>query len=414
MFIEDIVGRIYDPLSVSCHLVVISDGSPLTQVKDTESGLFEPNRALSPTVIYPDVVAQTDDGSWNSTQVNYMLANIKWFVSVVEGGKQVYKDITTVKDWEGGYEIVKEGYYRGSIRILRNLEKTQAASLYFEADLPDTRMDNNFHLKSDEAILNTFEKVGDKYSISLKTADQFEYNPFLDKLLLYDYKVAHGLISASVEAKEACYDGYQYEHDIPFEVHKGVKVITSGYTAKLFAVGANGSMTAISVGASELLSLTATAIKLDLRLVEQRDYAIQIIVGSKVVTTKQFSINRAYPQLQHEITNRTPIHHSDIYYNTDLKVSVASNGGDVECPECFADILWNTIASNVAAGSTTEHTWNFGGSLSVLIANLGLGESIKDYVRVRRSVEQKPAFNFAADKDGNYFTDKDGNYLIFQ
>ena len=39
-FQEDIVGRIYSPLNVSCHLVCISEGSPLTQVKDSETGLF--------------------------------------------------------------------------------------------------------------------------------------------------------------------------------------------------------------------------------------------------------------------------------------------------------------------------------------------------------------------------------------
>lgn len=411
---EDIVGRVYSPLNVSCHLVVVSDGSPLTQVKDTETGTFEPNRKLSPTVVLPDVVAQADDGSWVTPQVNYLLANIKWYVSVAESGKQVFKDITTVADWQGGYEIVAEGSYRGAIRILRNLEKAQAASLYFEADIPDTRMASNFHVKSEEVVLNTFEKVGDKYAVSLVGADQFEYNPFLDQLLLYDYKVAHGIISASSAARAACLDGYQYEHEVEFEVHKGATAITSGYTVKLCAVGSGGSMTALSAGAGEVLSVGTTAVKLDLRLVEQQDYAIQVYVGTQPVATRQFSISRAYPQLQHEVVNRTPIHHSDIFYNTSLRVSAASNGSVLEYPECQASILWNTVASNVAAGATTEHTWNYGGSLSVLVENLGLGESIKDYVRVRRAVEQKPAFCLATDKSGNYYTDKSGNYYILQ
>lgn len=411
-FQEDIVGRIYSPLNVSCHLVCISEGSPLTQVKDSETGLFEPNRTLSPTVIFPDVNAQADDSSWHMNQCNVLLANMKWMVAVSEGGKRVFKDITTVSDWQDKYEIISEGNYRGAVRIKRNLEASQATALYFKADIPDLRLNSNFPVTSEEVVLNTFEKVGDKYSISLLTADQFEYNPYLDKLLLYEYKVMKQMQAASTDARAACFDGYQYEHSVPFEVHKGVKTITSGYSVRLCRVGSNNALTQLAVGATEVLSVGNSAVKLDLRVVESADYAIQVVVNGKVVATRQFSISRAYPQLNARLSNTTKIAASDVFFNTSLLVNCGSTGSELECPACCTSILWNTVATNMAASATTEHTWNYGDALSVRIENLGLGESVADYVRVRYAVKQKPARSFATDKKGNYFTDKSGNYFI--
>ena len=412
VFEEDIVGRVYAPLTVSCQLTCVSDGSPLTQVKDTEDGTFEPNRKLTPSVILPVTAAQADDGSWDTPNVNYLLANIKWYVSVYENGQNVFKDISTVTAWSGLYEIVTEGTYRGAIRIFRNLEASQSTSLYFEADIPDTRMGNNFHIRTEEEVLSTVEKVGDKYAISLVGADQYEYNPYLDKLLLYDYKVAHGLVTASDELRASCLDGNEYEHEMPFTVYKGAQSVSAGYSVKLYSVASGGTLTELTTGMSEVLSIGTTAVKLDLRLVETKDYVLQVYVESKMVAMKQFSIYRAYPQMAHEVTNRTSIRAADVFYNTGLRISV--NGGVAECPECQTEILWNTVATNKATGRTTEHTWNYGSALSVQVADLGLGESINDFVRVRRAVQQKPAFTFACDSGGTAYGDASGNYYIIQ
>ena len=55
-------------------------------------------------------------------------------------------------------------------------------------------------------MLTTVDKSEDTYGLSIGDSQIIQYNPFLDKLLLYDYKVANNLISASTANRNAALD----------------------------------------------------------------------------------------------------------------------------------------------------------------------------------------------------------------
>ena len=85
------------------------------------------------------------------------------------------------------------------------------------------------------------------------------YNPILDRLLLYDYKVAHGMIAESDAVRNSCIDEKAYLRKIPLHIYKSAKSITSGYTIKLYKMSGS-SMTQISVGMNEVLAINTSYI----------------------------------------------------------------------------------------------------------------------------------------------------------
>lgn len=74
---DNFIHRVYEPLDVSQRLVCLTDGSPATQVYNTDTGEYEPNREITPTVIYPDITAWASDNSWANKQCNSILT--KWY-----------------------------------------------------------------------------------------------------------------------------------------------------------------------------------------------------------------------------------------------------------------------------------------------------------------------------------------------
>ena len=89
------IRRDFAPLTVSVAIACDSAYSPLMQVYDAQTGEYEPNRQLSPTVIRPEVNAVASDGSWPNHSANKALANLKWYVNGV--------NITTLSAWTGKY-----------------------------------------------------------------------------------------------------------------------------------------------------------------------------------------------------------------------------------------------------------------------------------------------------------------------
>ena len=75
--------------------------------------------------------------------------------------------------------------------------RVKSFELYFEGLIADTRLGVNIPVKTDSIMLTTVDKSEDTYGLSIGDSQIIQYNPFLDKLLLYDYKVANNLISAS-------------------------------------------------------------------------------------------------------------------------------------------------------------------------------------------------------------------------
>nr|DAG76435.1 MAG TPA: hypothetical protein [Bacteriophage sp.] len=400
---DNFINRFYEPLDVSQRLVCLTDGSPATQVYNTDTGEYEPNREITPTVIYPDITAWASDNSWANKQCNSILDEMVWKVNGV--------DITTIASWKGKYEILQDGSMRGALKVMRNLTREEKSSLTFSAIIPDYRLQTRLKVNTEELVLSTYNKTEDTYGLSFGNADKILYNPFLDKLALYDYKVAHGLITFSNEDRQACYDGNQYERSVPLHVYKGVKEINTGYTVKVLKIVNANTLVDVSNGYSEVAKVTTSEVVFDLRAIDSGDYAIRIVVGKNVVAQRQISFGRTYQDYEAEVLNLTAIYNDDKQKKHKALITIDKNV--VECPESILEIKWFTQAIDVSNNATTEKYWNVGETVVYDIEKTGVGKTISDGIHVLYDASFKGALQDAADKDGNVYTDADGNTYMF-
>lgn len=400
---DNFIGRVYEPLDVSQRLTCLTDGSPATQVYNSATGEYEPNREKTPTVVYPDIVAWASDNSWANKQCNSILDEMVWKVNGV--------DITTIASWKGKYEILQDGSMRGALKVMRNLTREERCSLTFSAVIPDHRLQTRLKVDTEELILSTYNKTEDTYGLSFGDTDKILYNPFLDKLALYDYKVAHGLVAFSNNERNACYDGNQYERSVPLQIYKGVKEINTGYSIKVYKVGNSNTLVDVSSGHSEVTKVTSAEVGFDLRMIKSGDYVIRVIVDKKVVAQKQVSFGRTYQEYEAEVLNLTSIYHDDKQKTHKALISIDT--GKVECPESILDIQWLTQAVDVSNNATTEKQWNVGDTVVYNIEETGVGDTINDGIHVIFDASFKEAMQDAVDKDGNVYTNADGETYIF-
>lgn len=398
--------RHYEPLNITKSLVCISPGSPLLQVYENGSSVPSPNRSNVYSVIAPIIEVTTTDNSWDSQRSNIALANIVWYSN--EGGK--WSDIATLSSWTGKYEIdTSTTTNRGRLTIKKNLGVNDKEQLYMEADLIDYRTNSLLHLVFDAVTLSALAQGEDTYGISVGESSHIIYNPFLDKLDLYDYKVANGLIAASDAARAACVDENCYERTIIINAWKGKNKVTSGYTLEVARID-DGKEVALSVDAiDELKAITLTSITLDLRMVENADYMVNLKVGGAVKAKAQISVSRDYPPLEQPLfANVSSINWGEI--NRHQRAVFSYNNKVVESPQRIVRMLWKTKAYK--GDSVTEKTWNEGENFEYNIGDSGIGDLESDSVNEIVAFAQKKAFGIASDASGSYYGDDSGNVYI--
>ena len=378
------IRRDFAPLTVSVAISCESAYSPSTQVYNASTQEYEPDRSVTPTVIRPIINAHAADGSWPTPSANASLANMKWYVNDV--------DITTIESWLNMYTVESAGATRGSITILKNISPSERASLHFEADLVDTRLGVTIHIKTDPIVLSTVDKSEDSYGISIGETN-IRYSPFDDKLLEYDYKVAHGIIAANSSAEDAAKDGNEYQRAIPIQVYLAGAKIDSGYTVKLFKIASNMALTEVSASDYEVISISTTGIVLDLRLIEKADYMVKAYVSNNEVAKIQFSIERIYRNFTCTPTNETGIHPGQTARYDQAMVNC--DGKVVPYPGNVLKIIWHTDTAAI-----TNKIHNEGGITIFQLAPTGIGTTDQDdwidvYV------------------EGDILVDESGNILIF-
>ena len=399
----------YAPLNVAVSLECLTPLSPALQVFHADNNEYEPDREVTPSTFWPQVVAHANDGSWPNQYANFILTQMHWYVDGIE--------ISQHPDWTGQtsggqalYTIDESGSSsRGSLTIRKNVPPTKQYTLHFEGVITDPRLGTNIPIVTDDFILSTEDKSEDAYSISIGDDQIIQYNPFKDKLHLYDYKVAHGLIAASAAAEAAATDENAYLRTINIDVFKADTKLNSGFTIKLYRVNSATSFTEISAGTDEVISISNSAIVLDLRLVTKADYLIRAVLtdSSRPDPQLQFSVNRVYQNYDCRPTNGTSILPSD-----EQRYDVAmcdSEGQLVDCPENILKIIWKTDSAYLA---NLEH--NEGGHTVFSIAKTKIGKNFgDDWLDVYVETEIKEAHCDAIDENGNDFTDENGNDLIF-
>ena len=393
------IRKEFTPLTVAVSVRCTTPASPTTQVNNGNISEYEPDRELTPTIILPEVVANASDGSWGEPYSNSALANMKWFANGV--------NIATLDDWTDKYSIDQVGSTRGALTVKRNVSPSEQISLHFEADLVDTRLGVTLPIKTDHVMLTTSQKSDDNYSLSLSDGNNIQYDPTLDNLNLYEYKVAHELITASADAKAAATDTSAYLHEIPFAVFCGKNEVTSGYMVKVYRVDSTTTRTELNSSSPEIAAITLTKVTLDLRLITQDAFIIEIVANDKVVASTQIGVSRIYQGYSISPTNGTSIHPSDTQRYD--RVQVDANGNIVECPGRIYEIVWYT---NTSAKSSVRH--NNGETTVIELSATGIGSTSTDcWLEVYVDCEYKTAYSVATDASGNTYTDSSGNPFIF-
>ena len=388
------IRLVYEPLnvavSIKCDMPYVQSYYP--------TGEYIPDRASTPTVIQPVVNANASDGSWDKPNANASLSDIKWYANG--------EDITTLSDWTGYFEIdMGLTETRGAISIKKNLRPTEQVSLRFTASLDDPRMGDTIPINSDPVVLSTLEGASAAYSIGLSEDTTIQYNPFADKLLLYDYKVAHGLVSANSAAQSEADDSNSYNRIIGLTLYKGGIPQQTGFSVKLFAV-TRYAQTEMTSGTDEVTGVSPIGIGLDLRLVTKKDYIVRAYVGEQEVAMKQFSVGRVSPTFRCRPTNGTYISPNDTLRYDKVMVDYGTN--IVDCPGKILSIIWKTDTLSMKGV-----TFNEGQQTLFSLARTYIGNSDNDsWIDVYTEASLKPAYSIAVDESGNILTDG-SDTLIF-
>lgn len=398
----------YAPLNVAVSMECLTPNSPAMQVYNLTDGkgVYDPDREVEATVYCPRVLATAADGSWTDLRANKLLTETRWLVNGT--------DISTLADWTDKYSIdASASDTKGAITVKRNVSPDERYELRFEGVLADTRLGTRIPVTSDPVILSTETKGEDACSIALDDDQVIQYNPFKDRLLLYDYKVANGLAEASDEAKAAVTDKNAYLRAVGVTVFKGTSAVTDGVTLKLYRVSGADTRTEIAEGTEEYVSLASSggkfAVTLDLRVVTKADYMVVASIegSSRPDLTAQFSVNRIAQRYAAQPTNGAGIMPGDTRRYDE--VMVHSDGNMVERPESILKIDWYTDSAAKAG------VWHNEGRITrFALDTTGIGSTYEDdWIDVYVDTEIKPAYSFAEDGSGNALTDESGNRLIF-
>lgn len=402
----------FEPLNVSCSLVCLTPQSPATQsINTTLTPIeYEPDRAVSPTVIFPDVRANDIDNVFNHGSANEHLSldSLKWKVD----GKDIEKVWTVGTD----YEIVTDASdTRGALRVKKNLAANEKAVLRFFGEFLDWRTGIVYKVDSDELALTCTDK-GDNVMKCHIDKPLIDYDPLSDDLLLYDYKVSNNI---PVQGSRASYkNGKSFEQTVNVLLTIGTTELTTlptGTTMRLVNVGSTTPIVANSEANPEVTGISFPNISFDMRLVSKAEYSVQFLQNSKVIASATIGLHTSTTMP----TFGKPAYSADIAASqTEYFNSVMLNLSDrmVEYPELYYLIEWFTQAKYNDNGTwkyAAAKTWHRGINMEAAVADLGIGITHNDsYFDIWFDVNPHQACELVADEDNAVLTDEEGVMLI--
>lgn len=400
----------FEPLLISCSIKCDTPASPLVQVSNALLGEFEPDRAISPCVIRPYVNVKDPDGIFGDGNINAKLAldSIIWKFNNIP-----IEEIPAFKD---KFEIIKtDNELRGSLKIFRNVPVTEKYVISFTAEFEDWRRPKTEIVQSNELTMSTTDVGEDLFKISVDNP-AFVYNPILDNLLLYDYMKANNLYSGN---RDNYRDSNSFEKRIIILVNTGnknISVLPAGISIELKEKGGEIVIPG-TVKNPEVLSMQFPYIDFDLRMIEKKEYELNLYREDKKLSSMSFSIRREDP-VPHQLipTKGADISpQQELYYNSAL---VNLKDTTLLYPELYFLIRWFTEAQllNKATGKyepAGEIQHNFGTKLEIPIEKIGIGFTKNDnHFSVGFDVEPHAACKLMISNDDDVFTDNDGNYFI--
>lgn len=406
----------FSPLTVSCQLVCLTPQSPAAQTVNTLSTppQYEPNRALSPTAIFPDVRAVDPDNIFPHGPANKYLSldvgGIAWYVN-----EQPIADV-----WEPDVDFTidqSDTDTRGTLLVKKNLPASDKAVLHFTGQFLDWRTGIAYTVESDDLALTCTDKGADAVQCYVDKP-LIVYDPLFDNLLLYEYKAARGLTDSG--SRDDFKDGKCYEQDVNVILTIGTKQVESlsgtGYKMRVARLGTETPLTPKSESAPELTFAAYPRISFDMRLVAKGEYEVQFFKDdNKVVARSPIGIRTQVTMP----TDGQGLRGADIaasqktYANTAI-INVRDRL--VEYPELYYLIRWFTQAQyndNGVWKYAKEKEWQHGTDMLVEVADLGIGTTKNDsFFDYWFTVDAHPTATLCTDEAGNVLTDESGSFLI--
>lgn len=406
----------FSPLTVSCQLVCLTPQSPAAQTVNTLSTppQYEPDRAASPTAIFPDVRAVDPDNIFPHGPANKYLSldvgGIAWYVN-----EQPIADV-----WEPDVDFTidqSDSDTRGTLIVKKNLPASDKAVLHFTGQFLDWRTGLAYTVESDDLALTCTDKGADAVQCYVDKPS-IVYDPLFDNLLLYEYKAARGL--TVIGQRDDYKDGKCYEQDVNVILTIGTKEVTSlsstGYKMRVARLGTEIPLTPNSESSPELTYAAYPRISFDMRLVAKGEYEVQFFKDDgKVVARSPIGIRTQVTMP----TDGQGLRGADIaasqktYANTAI-INVRDRL--VEYPELYYLIRWFTQAQyndNGVWKYAAEKEWQHGTDMLVEVADLGIGNTKNDsFFDYWFTVDAHPTATLCTDEAGNVLTDEGGNFLI--
>ena len=402
----------FEPLTVSCSLVCLTPLSPATQSINVLSGTpqYEPNRALTPTVIFPDVRAADPDNVVHHGPANSYLSldTIQWYVD----GEPIEDVWTVTTDYTINTTATD---LRGALTINKNLPASSKAVLRFKGSFLDWRTGIVYNVESDEMSLTCTDKGDDSLSCSVDKP-LVEYDPLFDDLLLYEYKVARGI---TVQGTRADYvTGKCYEQSVNVILVSGTSLqnsLPAGVTMRVVRHGQSTALTPNSEASPELMLATYPTIKFDMRQIDKAEYDVQFIKNSAVVAQATIGLHTSttMPSFGKPLRN-ADISPSQQVYENNVLLNLADRM--IEYPECFYLIQWMTQAKYNDNGTwkyAAEKSWQRGEHLLAAIEGLDIGLTVNDsFFDLWFNVDAHGKDELLTDENDVVFTDENDEPLI--
>lgn len=402
----------FEPLTTSCHLVCLTPMSPCAQSVNTlgSTPTYEPDRTLTPTMIFPDVRAIDPDNIFQHGPANSFLSldTIEWLV-----------DEEPIADkWTVGtdYEIdTSESDIRGMLRVKKNLPASSKAILHFRAKFLDWRTGIAYSVESDDMVLSCTDKGADVLSCSVDKPS-IVYDPLFDNLLLYDYKVARGMV---VQGSRTDYiDGKCFEQTVNVILTSGTTEITTlpvGTTMRVVKLGQSTALVPNAEESPELLLATFPTIKFDMRMIAKGEYDVQFIKDKQVVTRATIGLHTqtTMPVSGQGLRGADIAASQKVYENSAL---VNLEDRMVEYPELYYLLKWFTQAQYNDNGTwryAAEKEWQRGDRMIAEIKELGIGVTKNDsFFDYWFTADAHSARELCLDEANVVMTDENGEFLI--
>ena len=402
----------FEPLTTSCHLVCLTPMSPATQSVNTleSTPVYEPDRSLTPTVIFPDVRAYDPDNVFNHGAANAYLSldTIEWFVD-----EKPIADVWTVNV---DYTIDKsEGDTRGSLTVKKNLPASGKSVLHFKAKFLDWRTGISYQVESDDLALTCTDKGSDTISCHVDKPS-IVYDPVFDDLLLYDYKVARGI---TVQGTRNDYmDGKSYEQSVNVILNIGTKAVSalpSEYSMRVVKLGQSSALSPNSEESPELLYATFPTIKFDMRMIAKGEYEVQFVNKGSVVAKSTIGLHTEVTMPTYGQGLRSAdITPSQKVYNNSALLNIENRM--IDYPELYYLLKWFTQAQYNDNGTwkyASVKEWQHGEHMQVPIDQLGIGVTKNDsFFDYWFEADAHASRELCLDESGKVLVDENNVFLI--